>query len=64
MPFRIQPNAASLKPKNADMLSYAREVFPHSTECGLIEAFALCNTSSSLSDFPHSTECGLIEALS
>ncbi len=37
--FRIQLNAASLKLHRMEVMEKQTENFPHSTECGLIEAF-------------------------
>ncbi len=60
--FRIHPNAASLK---LDGLLGFGDIgfFPHSSECGLIEATAGNSPRDIASrSFPHSSECGLIEA--
>ncbi len=43
-------------------LGLQQTLFPHSIECGLIEAVLVELFHLSIGGFPHSIECGLIEA--
>src|SRR5579884_2709780 len=60
--FRTQMSAAPLKPGNAGPPQQHEAGFPHSDECGPIEATETVAVSRWNNPFPHSDECGPIEA--
>ncbi len=61
--FRTHRSAAPLKPGTYSATNASGSPFPHSPECGPIEATGTPLRSSATSFFPHSPECGPIEAL-
>src|SRR4051794_23719986 len=60
--FHIHMNVAQLKHTRAVLLFRRRLWFPHSYECGSIEAYFEQAQPAVRPRFPHSYECGSIEA--